>query len=361
MALLIAAMLLLNTMLANVSERKREIGILRSVGASKTQVFGLFFGRTVPVTLVGVLASIPVSMVAAQLITSILPAIYIQNVGTASAIEFSFPLSTLISGVVIGVALTFVVGLVPTVLACRVKPVEALHPQMRSVHATKKLKILAPLLGFALLVLGLFLVQTGFSATTSWFPTATALVGYATTLIGAILVATLFLSPLSKAFSQLLKPITGRAAVIVHRNILLNFRRSVFSYGAFALSIALLVSFSSLITTAASYNMGVNKQFVGVDMQVWVSAPANFSEQLKAIEGMQKVAGVGYLSYGQSNMTFNGKVQDQIMVSGISSKDYFDAIYQINLTNTLNGMSPKQVYSLVGEDSGSIIIQEAFS
>jgi putative ABC transport system permease protein len=361
MALMIAAMLLLNTMLANVSERKREIGILRSVGASKTQTFGIFFAELLPVTFVGVLASIPVSMVAAQLITSILPAIYVQNVGTASVIEFSFPLSTLIGGVLIGVALTLTVGLVPTMLACRVKPVDALHPQMRSVHATKKLKLLAPLLGFALVLLGLFLVQTGFSATTSWFLTATALVGYATTLIGVILVATLFLSPLSTAFSQLLKPVTGRAAVIVKRNILLNFRRSVFSYGAFALSIALLMSFSSLITTVASYNIAVNKQYVGADLQVWVSAPANFSEQLKAVDGVEKVAGVGYLSYGQSNMTFNGEVQDQIMVCGISSKDFFDAIYQINLTSTLEGMSAEQIYSLVGKDCGSVILQDALA
>jgi putative ABC transport system permease protein len=361
MALLVAAMLLLNTMLANVSERKREIGILRSVGASKPQVFSLFMTELLPVALIGVLASIPLSMVAASLIASIMPAIYVQNVGTATAIEFSFPLTTLITGAVIGLVLTLLVGLVPTLLACRINPVEALHPQMRRFRTTKKTKALTPIVGLIFTVLGLFLVQQGFSATTSWFPTATALVGFAATLIGAILLATLLLSPLSAAFSQILKPFTGRASVIVHRNILLNFRRSVFSYGAFALSIALLISFGSLVTTASSYNLAVNEQSVGADMQVWVSAPANFSGQLRAVEGVQKVAGVGYLSYLQSNLTYNGDRQDAIMMTGIASKDYFDTIYQTHLTHTLNDMSDEQVYSLLGEDRGYIILQESLA
>ncbi len=361
MALIISAMLLLNTTMANVSERKREIGILRSVGASKSQVFTVFIAELLPVTFIGALASIPVSILTAQLITSILPSIYIQNVGTSQNIEFFFSLSTMVNGLVIGIALTLLVGLVPTLLACRIKIVEALHPQMHNTNVTKKTRVLTPLTGLALLIIGLFLVKNGFSATTSWFPTATALVGFAATLIGAVLLATLFLSPLSVAFSQLLKPFIGRTSVIVHRNILLNFRRSVFSYGAFALSIALLVSFSSLVTTAASYNLAVNKQSVGADVQVWVYAPVSFIDELKNVEGVSNVAGVGYFSYGQTNMTFNDYNQSQIMVTGISSKTYFDTIYQCHLTKTLNDMTDEQVYTLLGESTGYVLLQNSLA
>ncbi|MCW4010201.1 MAG: FtsX-like permease family protein [Candidatus Bathyarchaeota archaeon] len=361
MALMIAAILLLNTMLANVSERKREIGIMRSIGASKTQVFGEFIAELLPVAFVGALASIPLSMVAALAITSILPAGYVANVGTASAIEFSFPLSTLGYGISIGITLTLIVGLVPALLACKVKPVEALYPHMRRFHTRKKGKILLPTAGLAAVLLGLLLVQNGFSASSSWFPTATALIGYVATLTGAVLVASAFLPMLSKAFAQLLKPFIAQASVVVHRNITLNFRRSVFSYGALAISIAVLVSFSSLVTTAAAYNIAVNKQSIGADMQVWVNAPATFADQLKAVEGVQEVAGVGYISYGQSNMAFNGQQQASITVTGIASKDYFGAIYQTHLTDTLDDMPAEQVYSLLDESNGSIILQESLA
>ncbi len=361
MALLITAMLLLNTMLANVSERKREIGILRSVGASKEQVFGMSMAELLPVTLIGTLVSVPLSMVAARLITSILPAAYISNVGAASTVVFSFPVATVLSGVVIGVVLTLVVGVVPALLACRVKPVEALHPQMRSFHPKKKTRFLLPTVGLGLTLVGLLLVNAGFSASASWFPTVTALLGYATTLIGAVLFASLFLSPLSKAFSYLLSPFIARASVMVHRNIMLNFRRSVFSYGALALSIAVLVSFSSLVTTAASYNVEVNRQSVGADVQVWVNAPADFATQLKAVEGVQSVAGVGYLSYGQSNMTFNSNRQANVMIAGIASEDYFSTIYQTHLTSTLDGMTPQQVYTSISQGHGNIILQETLA
>ncbi|MGD0643422.1 MAG: FtsX-like permease family protein [Candidatus Bathyarchaeia archaeon] len=361
MALMIAAIILLNTTLANVSERKHEIGILRSLGTSKIQVFGSFMSELLPVALIGGLASIPLSMIAARLITSILPAIYVGNVGTASAIEFSFPLGTLLSGLGIGIALTLGAGSLPILLACMVKPVEALHPQMRSFRASGKMKFLASVAGFVLTLLGLLLVQNGFSPSTSWFPTATALIGYATTLIGGVLLGTLFLPLLSKAFSQLLKLFIGRSSTIVHRNILLNFRRSVFSYGAFAISIALLVSFSSLVTTAASYNIAVTKQSVGADVQVWVNAPANFAYQLKAIDGVQQVAGVGYISYRQSNMSFNGHQQNSIMITGAATEDYFSTIYQIRLASTLNGMTPRQVFTSVSEGNDKIILQEALA
>jgi ABC-type antimicrobial peptide transport system permease subunit len=135
----------------------------------------------------------------------------------------------------------------------------------------------------------------------------------------------------------------------------------VFSYGAFALSIAFLVSFSSLITTAGSYNLAVDKQSAGADMQFWVNAPINFTDQLKAVRGVQNVAGVGYVSYGQSNFTFNGNRQDQVMVTRITSEDYFHTIYDIHLTSTLNGMSPEQVYSTVSQNSGNIILQDSLA
>jgi putative ABC transport system permease protein len=334
---------------------------LRSVGASKAQVFGTFLVELLPIALAGASASIPLSIVAARLITSILPTIYIGNVGTASTVEFSYPLVTLASGLAIGIVLTLVVGLVPALIACRLKPVEALNPQMRSFHEEKRFKFLLPGIGFILTLLGLLLIQNGFSASTSWFPTATALIGFAITLIGAVLLATVLLTPLSKALSQLLKPFINRASIIVHRNILLNFRRSVISYGAFAISIALLVSFSSLVTTAASYNLAVTKQSVGSDVQVWVNAPTGFAERLRAVYGVQNVAGVGYVSYGQSNMSFNGHKQDNIMVTGVASQDYFSTIYQIHLTSTFNGMTPEQIYSSVSEGKGKIILQDALA
>jgi putative ABC transport system permease protein len=361
MALLIAAMLLLNSMLGSISERKREIGILRSVGASKTQVFGVFLAELLPIALAGALVSVPLAMVAARLITSVLPAAYIQNVGTASAVKFIFPLTTVLTGVTVGVVLTLAVGLVPALLASRIKPVEALHPQMRSFKGIKRLKLLLPAAGAALVAAGLFLVQAGFAPTTSWFPTATALVGFAATLMGAVLLATAVLAPLSHAFSQLLKPFIGRASVIVHRNVLLNFRRSVFSYGAFALSIALLVAFSSLVSTAAVYNVSVTKQSIGSDVRILVNAPSSFADQLRAVEGVQNVAGVGYLSYGQSTLAFSGHNQTSVMITGVASADFFSTIYQIHLTQTLDGMSAEQVYASVAASEGKIILQDALA
>ena len=141
MALMISSMLLLNSMLANINDRRHEVGIMRSIGASRSQIFLQFLAETVPVAVLGAVASIPLSMLMAQMITFVMPAIYVQNVGVASSIEFSYSLSTLLSCLVVGVCVTVAAGLAPAFLASRIQVTQALHPQMRSYRKNKKTRL----------------------------------------------------------------------------------------------------------------------------------------------------------------------------------------------------------------------------
>ncbi len=364
MAMMIAVMLLLNSMLAGVNERRHEIGILRSIGASKGQVFGQFLVETLPVAVLGALVSIPLSMLMARIITSALPVLYVQNVGLASAgIEFNYSVTTLLTGLGIGFCVTLATGVVPAVLASRIDIVRALYPQMRSFGKAKKWRVAAPISGVVLLFIGLFLVRAGFSASSSWLPNAQALVGYTATLVGAVLLASLFLPLLSKLFSQFLRLSLGRASILVQRNILLNFRRSVFAYGAFAISIALLIGLSSLVTTSASYDLSNARYGHGSDMQVWASAPPSFADYLKSVDGVKNAAGVGLIGYQQNNMSCNGQFLNGkgILLIGVDSTDYFETIYGIHLVDTLNGMTPNEVYSTMIAEPKNVILQDALA
>jgi ABC-type antimicrobial peptide transport system permease subunit len=129
MSLMAAAMLLLNSMFTAVSERKREIGILRSIGASRGQIFHIFLLEVFIIGVAGALTSIPLSMAVAKLITTIMPAPSIKNVGKApGVIEFVFSETTLLISLSIGIIVTVIVGLLPSMAAAKVEIVRALHP-----------------------------------------------------------------------------------------------------------------------------------------------------------------------------------------------------------------------------------------
>jgi putative ABC transport system permease protein len=362
MSLMIAVMLLLNSMFAAVSERKYDIGVMRSIGASRGQIFLVFMIEVLFIAVAGALLSVPLSVMTTKMITVVMPAPYIQNVGQPStAVEFVYSPNTVLFATLAGIAITAAIGLIPSIAAARLDIVRALRPRMRFSQISRRWRLLMPVAGLILVATGLYLVQVGFGRTATWIPSATALVGYAATLVGAILLASLALPALSRAFSYLLTPLIRGTAIIVHRNILLNFRRSVFAYGAFAVSIALMISLSSLVTTVASYDLAATKYASGADIQVWVSTPPSFSESLRAVSGVKNVAGVSYIY--QSNMSFNGHyVQgENTEIMGINSTEYFQTIYRIHLTATSNGMTPDEVYSDLTAQSGNIILQDSLA
>ncbi len=107
----------------SVLERKKEIGILRSIGASKHNVSSVFNAETVIEGLVsGVMG------VAITLLASIPVNIYVYNHYAVSNIMQLTPQYALIL-IGISVALTFLAGLIPASKASRADPVEALRSE----------------------------------------------------------------------------------------------------------------------------------------------------------------------------------------------------------------------------------------
>jgi putative ABC transport system permease protein len=364
MSLMVTVMLLLNSMFAAISERKYEIGVLRSIGASRGQIFYMFLLEILFIGVAGALLSIPLSIAVAKLITMSMPAPYIQHVGKApGAIEFVFSGTTLLNSLLTGTIITLVIGLVPSIAAARVEIVRALRPHMRVVEMKKAWKALTPIIGFIFIFLGLYLIERSFAGVSRWVPSSEIFVGYAMVMIGVIFVTSLVLPIFSKAFAYLLRPFLGRISLLVHRNILLNLRRSVFVYGGFAISIALMVALGSLVPTIASYDLSAAKYGFGADVQVWVSAPPSFADNIKDVEGVESVAGAAYIWYRQSNMSHDGHYLKNggVRMIGINSTDFFQTVYKFHLTSTLDGMTPNQVYSTLITQPRNIILQETLA
>ena len=107
----------------SVLERKKEIGILRAMGASKGNIANIFNAETVIEGLMsGLFAVLLVALVSIPVNAIVLAMMNISGI-------LALPIGAAVILVLISVALTFIAGLVPAMNAARRDPVEALRSE----------------------------------------------------------------------------------------------------------------------------------------------------------------------------------------------------------------------------------------
>ncbi|MBQ4349333.1 MAG: ABC transporter ATP-binding protein/permease [Clostridia bacterium] len=107
----------------SVLERTKEIGILRAIGASKGDVSSVFNAETIIVGLAAGLLGIGCTLLLEIPINLLLD--YLTNTGAAAVLPFGAAVTL----VCISMGLTFIAGLVPSSLAAKKDPVEALRTE----------------------------------------------------------------------------------------------------------------------------------------------------------------------------------------------------------------------------------------
>jgi putative ABC transport system permease protein len=116
-SLLVGGIGIMNIMLASISERVREIGIRKSVGASTGAIFVQILVESVVIAVLGGLAGLVASFVFVYLLKSVSPTGNAPIISvTAMAVAFGF-------SVVIGI----LAGLFPAFKAARLNPIQALR------------------------------------------------------------------------------------------------------------------------------------------------------------------------------------------------------------------------------------------
>jgi len=125
-ALIVAALGIINTMVMSILERTREIGIMKSVGASENEIKMIYMVEASVIGFIGAVFGLilgwVVTLIANQVFNS-----YITELGDIAVDLFYFPWWLITGAFIFSVLVSLLAGLYPAFRAARIDPVKALR------------------------------------------------------------------------------------------------------------------------------------------------------------------------------------------------------------------------------------------
>ncbi len=154
-SMLIGGIGIVNTMSVMVRRRTEEIAILKTVGLAPQEVTILFLVEAILIGLAGSLFGIVSGWGLAYLLKNL------AEVFLAQPLTFHVTLTPVLTGFIMGVIVTAVFGLLPTLAAGQVRPALVLHPRDLIIPASARLQLFVALVLMMLVLSGLARILIG--------------------------------------------------------------------------------------------------------------------------------------------------------------------------------------------------------
>jgi putative ABC transport system permease protein len=238
MSLAMAGLIMYNTFRTSVAERKRDIGMLRAVGAKRKIVMRtiLYEGLILAVmgTLLGVLLGYGFAYAAKAGLDSVF-----ENLLGRPMHEPRFTLLAYAVSIIFGLGVPLVSVLLPARSASQVTPLEAMRPSTIAQEAAIRRSRL--IIGLVSLVLGLAGLLSGF------FPLMA--LGTMIFLLALGLLGPMLISPITALFSRALILIFGQEGDMAARNIARQPRRASITASSLMISLAILIGLGGMLAS----------------------------------------------------------------------------------------------------------------
>ncbi len=266
-----------NTFTILLAQRRRQIGLLRAVGASGSQVRNRFLAEAVALGMAGAGLGVLLGIGLAAIGAAITGSLYWG---------LALPATDLCIAFAAGLLITVVAAYVPVLRGTRVRPLEALQPELSSDERRRAGWVRGVLCG--LLVaggLGLALYSLTLDE-----PLLLAIAGSALLALGVLFGAPLFVPWLLRGLGGLVAPL-GITSRLAAQNAVRNPRRAAATATALMLAVGLIVTLQVGTASVRATMLEEIDQRRPVDAAVstWgyqESVPADLREQLARVPGV---------------------------------------------------------------------------
>jgi putative ABC transport system permease protein len=297
-SLLMAAFIILNTFLMNVSERRRDLSILRAIGALRRQIVLALLGESVLLALAGTLVGMVTGVLTALVVTQSLADAFDVQLPRLREVITPWPF---VRGAVFGLAMALVGAWLPAMLAGRISPLEGMNrivpPPSRKLHDW--------FLGLGgMLAVGAMGVILG--SIFGWLPIDGATYAAPLLLIGVVFLDSVVLAPQAHLAMRLFAPLAPVEAKLALKQVLRHHTRSALTVGVLLIAGSTGIGMAnSILDCVRDVDEWYDQAIVGdffvrammPDMATGTSAdlPEELGEELKRLPHLESLDGAAFV------------------------------------------------------------------
>jgi len=301
LALFMGGFIIFNTFRTVVTERRRDIGMLRALGATRRTVIGIVLAEGLLQGLIGSAIGLLLGYFLAIGVIEVAqgPISMFINLQLGAPV---FSPGLIAISVFLGVGVTVVAGLIPAWNASHIAPLEALRPSQAEDEFERQIGT-GFVLGVVLLVITVAAILSG--------QAALIIPGGILFLVGLVLIAPVMVRPFANLFGKITAWATARQGIggLAQSNLTRQPSRVAVTASASMLGLAVVVAAGGLVSSMTGtlfdwmrFSFGSDYLFVPPSIGIWGSnlgAEPSFAEDLRAVDGVEAVS---TLRYAGSNL-----------------------------------------------------------
>ena len=307
LGLLMGGFIILNTFRTIVAERRRDIGMLRAVGASRRTVTGLILVESVVLGAIGSAIGLLLGFGLARLVMAAVSPLMRQFLNLQIPQPGLMP-GLALAAIAAGVGITLLASLPPARAASRVTPLEALRPAIGA-KSLRKLTGVGFWIGVVLLVLAVAALVTGNPGLLS--------LGSLLFIAGLLLVAPALVNPIAAVFGRLAALLFARdgTAQLAEGNLARQPSRAALTASTTMIGLAILVMAAGLLSSLSitfqrmlDASLGSDYLLVPPSVATWglsVGANPELADELRAVEGVEVVSTLRFASGGSGDLAIS--------------------------------------------------------
>lgn len=305
MALFMGGFIIFNTFRTIVAERRRDIGMLRALGANRRTIIGIILTEGLLQGIIGTALGLFFGYLMGAGIVKIAGPVMSQFINLTMGEPVVSP-GLIIGSIILGVGVTVSAGLFPALSASKVTPLEALRPSVAETQFNRRTGF-GFVGGVVLIVLTLLAILSGRAEL--------IIPGGFLFLLGLVMIAPALVRPFAVAFGKTLALFYAQRGIsdLAQGNLTRQPTRVAVTASTSMLALAIIVAMGGMVSSLSSTlddlirdSLGSDYLFVPPSIALWssnVGARSDFADQLKAVEGVEAVSSLrfsGAISNGQT-------------------------------------------------------------
>jgi putative ABC transport system permease protein len=344
-SLVVCSFIVFNTLFMTVNERTYEIGVMRAVGSSRSQIFRIFLAEGLLIGALGTIAGILGGLGLARLFTSVFEATF--NIPSLPIAQLTPSIA--LTGLLAGFSAVFAGALYPAISASRINIIQAIRPSAR--NARRQI----PLAGVSLM--GIAMLGLGASESLRLTPFHIAYLDVILVPIGLILLGAAFFGRAGQAVMLLVFPASRTVRYVASRSGRKRLLHNTVSFGMIAITLSFAIMIGGIQSgVSRALQQGI-QEALGADIILVAnqSIPISFTNNLTQIP---QVVNATPLSPSDHPAKALGKSGNSSI--GILAVD--PSVFPSVISYTfVNSPSTSQVYSQLAKNNQSILIPDSLA